>query len=103
MRNLRREWSVWGIMNRKQLQKLGVPPDCTKAAIQALSRAAEQGTGMGLKGKRARQLVAEVVGNPRAYEAEPIWGELARELLAEAMPVKREPISYFSWSDAVTT
>ena len=48
-------------MNRKQLQKLGVPPDCTKAAIQALSRAAEQGTGMGLKGKRARQLVAGVV------------------------------------------
>ena len=30
-------------MNRKQLQKLGVPPDCAKAAIQALSRAAEQG------------------------------------------------------------
>ena len=24
------------LMNRKQLQKLGVPPDCTKAAIQAL-------------------------------------------------------------------
>ena len=34
-------------MNAKQLQKLGVPPDCTKAAIQALSRAAEQGTGNG--------------------------------------------------------
>ena len=53
-------------MNAKQLQKLGVPPDCTKAAIQALSRAAEQGLGMGLKGKRARQLVAGVVENPRA-------------------------------------
>ena len=49
-------------MNRKQFQKLGVPPDCTKAAIQALCRkAAEQGTGMGLKGKRARQLVAAVL------------------------------------------
>ena len=37
---------------------------------------------MGLKGKRARQLVADVVQNPRAHEADPIWGELARELLA---------------------
>ena len=29
-------------MNRKQLQKLGVPPDCAKAAIVALTRAAEE-------------------------------------------------------------
>ena len=70
-------------MNRKQLQKLGVPPDCTLAAVQALSKAAEQGTGMGLKGKRARQLVSEVVGDPRNYETDPIWGEFARELLAQ--------------------
>ena len=67
-------------MNRKQLQKLGVPPDCAKAAIQALSRAAEQGTGMGMKGQRARQMVAAVVGDPRAFETDPIWGEMAREM-----------------------
>ena len=42
---------------------------------------------MGLKGKRARQLVAAVVENPRAHEADPIWGEFARELLAAATPV----------------
>ena len=84
-------------MNRKQLQKLGVPPDCAKAAIVALGRAASEGTGMGLKGQRARQLVAEVVRNPRSFEADPIWGELARELLAEALPMKHEPISYRTW------
>ena len=84
-------------MNRKQLQKLGVPPDCTKAAIQALSRAVQEGTGMGMKGQRARQLVATVLGDPRAFEADPIWGEFARELLAEATPVKQEPISYQTW------
>ena len=61
-------------MNRKQLQKLGVPPDCAKAAIVALGRAAEEGTGMGLKGKRARQLVADVVRNPRAYRGRPDLG-----------------------------
>jgi tRNA-splicing ligase RtcB (3'-phosphate/5'-hydroxy nucleic acid ligase) len=88
-------------MNRKQLQKLGVPPDCAKAAIVALGRAAEQGTGMGLKGQRARQLVAEVVGNPHTFEADAIWGELARELLAEETPVVREPISYRTWGSDI--
>ena len=81
-------------MNRKQLQKLGVPPECCKAASVALGRAAGQGLGMGLKGQRARQMVAEVVRNPRAFEADGIWGELARELLAEATPMQHEPISY---------
>jgi tRNA-splicing ligase RtcB len=90
-------------MNRKQLQKLGVPPDCTLAAVQALSKAAEQGTGMGLKGKRARQFVSEVVGNPRNYEADPIWGEFAREMLAQAVPVSREPISYRTWGTDIDT
>ena len=61
-------------MNRKQLQKLGVPPDCAKAAIVALGRAAEQGTGMGLKGQRARQLVAAVVGGPQVVRGRPDLG-----------------------------
>jgi tRNA-splicing ligase RtcB (3'-phosphate/5'-hydroxy nucleic acid ligase) len=90
-------------MNRKQLQKLGVPPDCTHAAIQALSKAAEQGTGMGLKGKRARQLVSEVVGEPRKFEADPIWGEFARELLAGDGPARWEPISYRTWGTDIDT
>lgn len=84
-------------MNRKQLQKLGVPPDCAKAAIVALGRAAEQGLGMGLKGQRARQMVAGVVQDPRAFASDAIWGELARELLAEAVPTAHEPISYRTW------
>jgi tRNA-splicing ligase RtcB (3'-phosphate/5'-hydroxy nucleic acid ligase) len=90
-------------MNAKQLQKIGVPPDCTKAAIQALSRAAEQGLGMGLKGKRARQLVIGVIENPRAHETDPIWGEFARELIAQSTPVKREPISYRTWGTDIDT
>ncbi len=88
-------------MNRKQLQKLGVPPDCAQAAIVALGRTAGEGTGMGLKGQRAKQLVADVVRNPRTFEADPIWGELARELLAEATPTVHEPISYRTWGSDV--
>ena len=56
---------------------------------------------MGLKGQRARQLVADVVRNPRSFEADPIWGELARELLAEATPMVREPISYRTWGSDI--
>ena len=58
---------------------------------------------MGLKGKRARQLVSEVVGNPRNYETDPIWGEFSRELLAQAAPVSREPISYRTWGTDIDT
>jgi tRNA-splicing ligase RtcB len=88
-------------MNRKQLQKLGVPPDCAKAAIVALGRAADQGTGMGLKGQRARQIVADVVQDPSSFEADAIWGELARELLAAEAPVVYEPISYQTWGTEI--
>jgi tRNA-splicing ligase RtcB len=90
-------------MNAKQLQKLGVPPDCVKAAIQALGRAAGQGTGMGFKGKRARQLVAAIVQDPRAHETDPVWGELARELLAADASLAREAISYRTWGDDIDT
>jgi tRNA-splicing ligase RtcB len=90
-------------MNRRQLQKLGIPPDCAQAAIQALAKAADEGTGMGLKGKRARQLVAQVVSNPLGHQSDPIWGELARELLAQQAPTIREPIAYRTWGEDIDT
>lgn len=58
---------------------------------------------MGLKGKRARQLVAGVVENPRAHEADPIWCEFAREMIAQATPLNREPISYRTWGTDIDT
>lgn len=85
-------------MNRKQLQKLGVPPDCVAMAIRALTKSAEQGTGFGLKGKRAKELVANVLGAPRGYLDDPIWGGFARELLAEAQAPKHEPIAYQTYA-----
>jgi tRNA-splicing ligase RtcB len=90
-------------MNRKQLHKLGVPPDCAHAAIRALSKAAEQGTGLGLKGKRARQLVAAVIKNPQAHQADAIWGELARELIAQESAPADRAIDYRTWGDDIDT
>ena len=79
-------------MNRRQLQKLGIPPNCAKAAIDALRTAAMQDLGMGLKGKRAKHLVTQVVEKPEDFAADPFWGNLARELLGERSFVEREPI-----------
>ncbi len=84
-------------MNRRQLQKLGIPPTCAAAAIDALRTAAMQGLGMGLKGKRAKQSVELVVAKPEDFVADPIWGNLANELLAEKNHIEREPIGYQTW------
>ena len=88
-------------MNRRQLQKLGVPPDCTAAAIDALQSAASEELGMGLKGKRARQLVAAVVAQPADYVNDAIWGKLAAALQAEKIHPAREPIAYQTWGEDI--
>ncbi|MEM6329461.1 MAG: RtcB family protein [Planctomycetota bacterium] len=88
-------------MNRKQLQKLGVPPDYTMLAVRALSRAAQQGTGFGMKGNRAKQLVADVLGEPRRYVDDELWGEFARELLSEVQAPAADPIDYRTWGEDI--
>jgi tRNA-splicing ligase RtcB (3'-phosphate/5'-hydroxy nucleic acid ligase) len=68
-------------MNRRQLQKLGVPPTLVDAAVDALGEAASQDLGFGLKGKRARELVRQVVVSPTAFLGDPVWGALAAAIL----------------------
>lgn len=84
-------------MNRKQLQKLGVPPDCVAAAIRCVSRASEVGTGFGLKGKRAKEAILSVLEQPAAFVEDALWGEFARELLADDEAPALEPIEYSAW------
>ncbi len=84
-------------MNRRQLQKIGVPPSCAAVAIEALQTAASQGLGLGLKGKRARQLIVQVVAAPEEFVGDAVWGRLAQELLAEEKHTPREPIPYRTW------
>src|SRR5690349_17928249 len=81
-------------MNRRQLQKLGVPPKFAAAAIDALRDAASQDLGFGLKGKRAKELVQDVVRAPQTFVNDPVWGKLASEMLGYEPIEPREPISY---------
>ncbi|MEM6655822.1 MAG: RtcB family protein [Planctomycetota bacterium] len=85
-------------MNRRQLEKLGVPHEAVPAAIRALTAAAGQGAGPGLKGKRAKELVARVVQRPDDFQADELWGELARELLADAESPRTDPIDYATYA-----
>ncbi|MEO1496884.1 MAG: RtcB family protein [Planctomycetota bacterium] len=87
-------------MNRKQLQKLGVPPDCVTAAVRCLGRAAGQGTGFGVKGKRAKQYVLAVLADPGAHADDPVWCELADALVEEPPEPPHEPIPYRAWQAA---
>ncbi|MCA9229891.1 MAG: RtcB family protein [Planctomycetales bacterium] len=88
-------------MNRRQLQKLGVPPDCVPTAIDALRIAASTDLGMGLKGKRARQTIADVVAAPENFLADPIWSRLAQALEDEATQVVHAPITYQTWGSDI--
>jgi tRNA-splicing ligase RtcB len=88
-------------MNRRQLQKLGVPPKFAAAAIDALRTAASQDLGFGLKGKRARDLVKDVVASPATFKHDPVWGRLASELLGYEPIVLRDPIAYRTWGSDI--
>lgn len=88
-------------MNRKQLEKLGVPPACVPAAIRCLSTAAEKGTGFGLKGKRAKEAIAAVVNDPASFKADTVWADFASKLatheVSEDDAPLRAPIPYRAW------
>ena len=59
---------------------------------------------MGLKGKRARQLVAAVVGESAGPRDRSRFGaNLPASCWPRAMPVRREPISYRTWGDDIDT
>ncbi len=93
-------------MNRKQLEKLGVPPACVPSAIRCLSTAAEKGTGFGLKGKRAKEAIAVVLAEPAAHASDAVWTDFAMKLIeyrdeGERFP-PQEPIAYQAWECPTT-
>jgi tRNA-splicing ligase RtcB len=85
-------------MNRRQLEKLGVPSYCLKEAIAAVQRAAADG---GLRGKDVRATVLSVVERPESFLADATFGELARALASESEGNVMEPISYRTWGDEI--
>ena len=58
---------------------------------------------MGLKGKRARQLVAAVVENPRAMRPTRSGASSPASCWRSRRRSSREPISYRTWGDDIDT
>ncbi|MBX9789930.1 MAG: RtcB family protein [Pirellulales bacterium] len=79
-------------MNNHQLEKLGVPRECFKAALVGIQRAAKAG-----QGKQVKQMIEKVVASPAEYQDDPIFHELAEDLVAAAAFTPKEPISYRTW------
>lgn len=85
-------------MNARQLEKLGVPAECMKAAISAIQSAASAGV---LRTLNLKQSIKNVMENPAAHLADPYFAPFAQSVLdaGEPAPV-REPIAYRTWGDA---
>lgn len=85
-------------MNRRQLEKLGVPSRCIKAAIAAVQRAAAEG---GLRGPKLKQKMREVLEHPSLFVGDQIFDAFARELLESSQATSHEPIEYRTWGSNI--
>ncbi|MCA9155402.1 MAG: RtcB family protein, partial [Planctomycetales bacterium] len=84
-------------MNRRQLEKLGVPDTCFKEGIAAVQNLVQ---GEKLKGKQVKQRVQQIVESPELFVADSNVGEFARALVEESQFTRPEPIAYRTWGDA---
>ncbi|TWT42530.1 RtcB family protein [Botrimarina hoheduenensis] len=82
-------------MNRKQLEKLGVPAAVVAVALRGVGRAVNAGGGV--RGGALREQVAAVLATPHDYSQDQLWGEFAQSLVALNDLPQREPIAYRVW------
>lgn len=85
-------------MNARQLEKLGVPAECMKAAILAIQSAASAGV---LREIDVKQTIKDVIENPAARLDDVHFGALAQAVLEAGEPAPaKEPISYRTWGES---
>jgi tRNA-splicing ligase RtcB len=86
-----------GIMNGRQLQKLGVPQDCVREAIRAIQLATSTGT---TKSKGIKKQIASVLENPDEFVEDEHFGAFAKALIEDREFVRPAPVSYQTWGEA---
>ena len=79
-------------MNKRQLQKLGVPDDCVKSAVAAIQAAIKAG----VKGKEVKQTIVSVLDSPSKFIDDDHFGQFAKDVIEDREFVRPEPIDY-SW------
>lgn len=85
-------------MNRRQLEKLGVPGDCVPAAQRGLQAA----VAGGLRGKDAQAMLQSVLQDPDAHASDPYFADFA-QALQEAGDVAEAcaPVAYRTWGSDI--
>ena len=81
-------------MNRRQLEKLGVPPHCVKQAIHAIQ---VQTQDPSWKNRQVRQQLQSILDDPNGFAEDVVWGELAQALIEDRSFVPPEPVTYRTW------
>lgn len=81
-------------MNTRQLERIGVPRYCAKAAIAAVQKlvADERPSRSVVKAR-----LGAVVDDPKLFVGDPIFDSLAQELLQDSGPGLGDPIAYRTW------
>jgi tRNA-splicing ligase RtcB len=84
-------------VNTRQLEKLGVPAECIKAAILAIQSAAKAGV---LRDLNVKEMIKSVMSTPASHLGDPYFGQFAQAVLDAGTPAPvKEPISYRTWGD----
>ena len=90
-------WPPLEIMNKRQLQKLGVPEECVREAIRAIGLLTRDGSTRNNKVKRRLQ---ETLESPETFLDDEHVGSFATALIADRHFVRPKPVAYRTWGDA---
>jgi len=81
-------------MNRRQLEKLGVPPDCVKDAIRAIQTLVETAAA---RRKDVKTRIKRVLESPHDYVGDESLAPFAKALIEDREFVRAAPVSYRTW------
>ena len=81
-------------MNRRQLDKLGIPPHCVAQALTGIQLAAKKGD---LKGKSLKKTLTQIANSPNDHLNHPYFHDLAQALLDGPPVADLDPIEYKTW------
>ena len=82
-------------MNRRQLEKIGVPEYCVSQAITAIQAI----MASGVRGGEVKARLRAVLSDPASFVADEQLGDLAKALIEDQEFVAPEPVNYQTWGD----
>ena len=85
-------------MNSRQLKKLGVPEHCIEQALAAIQNATKSGA---LRGRNIKQQFKDVLAAPESFTEDEVFGDFAKNVIADRDFVMPAPISYKTWGEDI--